>query len=226
MVEGGMKCIRVLLFAFNVLFTLIGIGLIAGGAYVQINLKGYSEIIGGQFSAAAVFLIILGVFIFMIAAFGCCGAYKENYCCIMTFAGILVIIFICEMAAGIAGFIYKDKVDTQISDLMKETITDRKALEDWDKVQKEFHCCGVNSSSDWKFPNGTEAFPDSCCSNGGTATSCTPYDVGCYTELKDFVKDKIVVIGGIGVGFAVIQIIGILFACCLGRAVKKEYEVV
>ncbi|VDH99500.1 CD151 antigen [Mytilus galloprovincialis] len=161
----------------------------------------------------------------MIAAFGCCGAYKENYCCIMTFAGILIIIFICEMAAGIAGFIYKDKVDTQISDLMKETITDRKALEDWDKVQKEFHCCGVNSSSDWD-KNGTKAFPDSCCSDGGKATTCITYDVGCYTELKDFVKDKIVVIGGIGVGFAVIQIIGILFACCLGRAVKKEYEVV
>jgi CD63 antigen len=50
--------------------------------------------------------------------------------------------------------------------------------------------------------------------------------VGCYTELKDFVKDKIVVIGGIGLGFAFIQIIGILFACCLGLAVKKEYEVV
>ncbi|XP_052080053.1 CD63 antigen-like [Mytilus californianus] len=226
MVEGGMKCIRVLLFAFNVLFTLIGIGLIAGGAYVQINLKGYSEIIGGQFSAAAVFLIVLGVFIFMIAAFGCCGAYKENYCCIMTFAGILIIIFICEMAAGIAGFIYKDKVDGEISKLMKETIKDGKALEDWDKVQKEFKCCGVNGSSDWN--NGTTpAWPQSCCIDSSkTAPACNPYAVGCYTELKEFVKDKIVVIGGIGIGFAVIQIIGILFACCLGRAVKKEYEVV
>ncbi|CAG2238368.1 CD63 [Mytilus edulis] len=225
MVEGGMKCIRVLLFAFNVLFTLIGIGLIAGGAYVQINLKGYSEIIGGQFSAAAVFLIILGVFIFMIAAFGCCGAYKENYCCIMTFAGILVIIFICEMAAGIAGFIYKDKVDEQISKLMKESIKDGKALDDWNKVQQEFKCCGVNSSSDWETSENA-TFPDSCCSDGRKSPNCIHYNVGCYTELKEFVKDKIVVIGGIGVGFAVIQIIGILFACCLGRAVKKEYEVV
>jgi CD63 antigen len=40
------------------------------------------------------------------------------------------------------------------------------------------------------------------------------------------VKDKIVVIGGIWLGFAFIQIIGILFAWCLGRAVKKEYQVV
>ena len=63
---------------------MIGIGLIAAGAYVQVNLKSYSELIGGQLSAAAVFFIILGVLIFMIAAFGCCGAYKENYCCIMT----------------------------------------------------------------------------------------------------------------------------------------------
>jgi CD63 antigen len=93
---------------------LIGIGLIASGTYVQINLKGYSSIIGGQFSVAAVFFIILGVLIFMIAAFGCCGAYKENYCCIMIFAVILIIIFICELAAGISGFIYKDKVDKEV----------------------------------------------------------------------------------------------------------------
>jgi hypothetical protein len=58
--------------------------------------------------------IVLGVLILMIAAFGCCGAYKENYCCIMIFAVILIIIFICELAAGIAGFIYKDKVDTEV----------------------------------------------------------------------------------------------------------------
>jgi hypothetical protein len=49
---------------------LIGIGLIAAGAYVQVNLKSYSDIIGGQFSAAAVFFIVLGVLISMIAAFG------------------------------------------------------------------------------------------------------------------------------------------------------------
>lgn len=220
MVEGGMKCIRVLLFAFNVLFTLIGIGLIASGAYVQINLKGYSDIIGGHFSAAAIFLIVLGVLIFMIAAFGCCGAYKENYCCIMTFAVILIIICICELAAGIAGFVYKDKVDEKVRNLMEETIKNGKANADWDKVQEEFKCCGVVNASDWN------NIPSSCCPGSGNCTIANAYKIGCYTKLTDFVKDKIVVIGGIGLAFAFIQLIGILFACCLGRAVKKEYEVV
>ena len=222
MVEGGMKCIRVLLFVFNVLFTLIGIGLIAAGAYVQVNLKSYSDIIGGQFSAAAVFFIILGVLIFMIAAFGCCGAYKENYCCIMTFAVILVIIFICELAVGIAGFIYKDSVDKNIKELMNKTIKSGKANADWDKVQQEFKCCGIENATDWK------TIPSSCCASTttGNCTVNNAYKMGCYTELKDFVKDKIGVIGFVGLGFAFIQIIGILFSCCLGRAVKKEYEVV
>lgn len=222
MVEGGMKCIRFLLFAFNVLFTLVGIGLIASGAYVQVNLKGYTEVIGGHFSAAAVFLIVVGVFIFAIAAFGCCGAYKENYCCIMTFAVILVIIFICELAAGIAGFIYRNQLDDEISKLMKESLGKSAAKEDWNKVQSEFKCCGVTNSTDWE-----SNVPDSCCSDGKTvAQSCVLYTEGCYSKLKDFVEDKIVVVGGIGIGFAFVQIIGILFACCLGRAVKKEYEVV
>ena len=95
---------------------------------------------------------------------------------------------------------------------------------DWDKVQEEFKCCGVVNATDWT--NAGQTIPSSCFTGTENCTESTAYKVGCYTELKDFVKDKIVVIGGIGLGFAFIQIIGILFTCCLGRAVKKEYQVV
>ena len=66
-----------------VYFQLAAIGLIAVGAYVQIKLKDYFELIEGSFSSAAALCIAVGVIIFFIAVFGCCGAYKENYCCTM-----------------------------------------------------------------------------------------------------------------------------------------------
>jgi CD63 antigen len=67
----------------------------------------------------------------------------------MILAVILIIIFICELAAGIAGFIYKDQVDTEVKDLMIKTINSGDANADWDKVQEEFKCCGVVNATDW-----------------------------------------------------------------------------
>jgi hypothetical protein len=75
---------------------------------------------------------------------------------------------------------------------------------DWDKVQEEFKCCGVVNATDWT--NAGQTIPSSCFTGTGNCTEATAYTVGCYTELKDFVKDKIGVIGFVGLGFAFIQV--------------------
>lgn len=64
----------VLLFVFQ----LLAIGLIAVGAYVQVAMKEYFGLIDGQFSSAAVLLVVVGVIIFFIASFGCFGAIRES----------------------------------------------------------------------------------------------------------------------------------------------------
>ena len=63
---------------------LAGLGLIIAGAVVQSELSTYFDFFGGSVSAAAILLIVVGVVIFVIGFFGCCGAYKENYCMTMT----------------------------------------------------------------------------------------------------------------------------------------------
>ena len=72
-----------IVFIYLFYFQLAAIGLIAVGAYVQIKLKDYFDLIEGSFSSAAALCIAVGVIIFFIAVFGCCGAFKENYCCTM-----------------------------------------------------------------------------------------------------------------------------------------------
>ena len=63
---------------------LAGLGLIIAGAIVQTKFDTYFEFVGSSFSAAAILLIVVGSIIFIIGFFGCCGAYKENYCMTMT----------------------------------------------------------------------------------------------------------------------------------------------
>lgn len=231
MVEGGMKCVKYLLFLFNLIFVIAGIGLIAAGAYVKIKLDQYYDFFGSDYVGPGILLIIVGVFIFLLAFFGCCGAIKENYCLTMTFAVALGIIFVLEIAGGIAGFVLRDDIEKEIKDILENSLkkyTGSNGInKTWDVLQEEFHCCGANSSDDWKkIANVT--IPGSCCSKpiGSPCPTDEIYKEGCVNKFEDWLKDKVAIIGGVGIGLAFVQVVGILFACCLARAIKKEYEVV
>lgn len=70
-----------MLFSF---LQIAGIGLIAAGAYVKTKLDDYSDFFGSDYVGPGILLIIVGVIIFVLAFFGCCGAIKEIYCMTMT----------------------------------------------------------------------------------------------------------------------------------------------
>jgi len=58
MVKAGMKCIKYLLFAFNLIFFLAGIGLIAVGSYLQAQIKRLPGItIGGTGVSGPVWML-------------------------------------------------------------------------------------------------------------------------------------------------------------------------
>ncbi|BFZ21681.1 hypothetical protein BsWGS_24720 [Bradybaena similaris] len=236
MVEGGMKCVKYLLFLFNLIFVIAGIGLIAAGAYVKIQLDSYYNFFGNDYMGPGILLIVVGVIIFLLAFFGCCGAVRENYCLTMTFAVCLGIIFILEIAGGIAGFVLREKIENEIKDVLSRNIeqkhNDSGAIESWNNLQKEFECCGANNYTDW-VTAGVNPIPASCeCAASKSADQCYTYfgrrlnKAGCAKELEVWLQGKIVIIGGVGIGLAFVQVVGIVFACCLARAIKKEYEVV
>uniref|UniRef100_A0A4W3HBH1 Tetraspanin n=1 Tax=Callorhinchus milii TaxID=7868 RepID=A0A4W3HBH1_CALMI len=83
-VEGGMKCIKYLIFIFNFLFWVSGIALIVVGILVQTQMNGTFLISDSSASGAPIVIIVVGVVINFVAFFGCCGAWKENYCMVTT----------------------------------------------------------------------------------------------------------------------------------------------
>lgn len=72
----------------------------------------YFSYADSKFASAPVFLIVVGAIVFVIGFLGCCGAIKENYCMVTTFAVLLAIIFLLEIVAGALGFAYKNKVSS------------------------------------------------------------------------------------------------------------------
>lgn len=237
-----MKCVKFILYGFIALLFLAGIGLIVAGAVVQAEFSTYLDFFGKSVNVAAILLIVVGVVIFVIGFFGCCGAQRENYCMVMTFAVFLGLIFVLEIAVGIAAYVMRDKVesvvDEKMTKLMGDYSTHESVRNSWDAVQEDFHCCGIYASRDWfnktLYKNhGQDSVPDSCCKDlkpkcgqGNGKDENIVYIQGCKNKFVDWGKKNIYSLGGAGVGLAFVQVLGIVLACCLARTIKKEYEIV
>lgn len=232
-----MKCVKYLLFAFNLIFVIAAIALIAVGAYVQIKLVDYYDFFGNEYTGPGILLIVVGVFIFLISFFGCMGALKENYCLTMSFAVLLGVIFILMIAGGIAAYVLRNDIEDEVTGILSDAQDNYGkpghdgVTKTWDKLQREFTCCGVNDPNEW-FTKLNSTYPLSCCIDESSANCQDPVQpqyvkqTPCEKAFVSWVQDKVAIIGGVGIGLAFIMVVGVLFACCLARAIRKEYEVV
>merc|ERR1711881_299303 len=113
-----MKCVKYLLFIFNLVFTITGLALIVIGGIIQGLYSQYLDFLGDQFLNTPVLLVVVGCLIFIVTFFGCCGAIKEHYCMTMTFSVLLAFIFFLEFGAGIAAYMLRNDVDKIVDENM------------------------------------------------------------------------------------------------------------
>lgn len=236
----GMKCLKFMLCVFNLFFWAAGIATMAVGIFVRVSANNYSALMEeGDFKTAANILIAAGALVMIIGGIGCCAVVKENKWLLLLYSFLVLMIFILEIASGIMAYAKRDKVINKIEDAVSKAITNDYGQEDKkrfteaiDKAQQQLMCCGVSSGADWKKSawykksDKSESVPESCCkkmTDGcSKGNSSNIYQEGCSQALQDFVKSKMAVVGGIGVGIAILQILGVVFAICLFRSIGYE----
>jgi len=216
----------------NFVFVVVGAALIGLGAYIQVGAKQYLDFLSDNYLNTPIFIMIVGGVIFIVAFFGCCGAYKESSCMIYTYAVLLSVILICEIGAGIAAFALKgdlkNVIETKMVDGMKNYGKDGHdgVTNAWDLLQTDLACCGSHNYTDWAsvMPN---AVPDSCCKEDtkGCGSEADYVDhinqKGCLVEFEDKFVGNIGIVGGVAVGVALAQVLAVAFACCLARGIRK-----
>ena len=84
--------------------------LVVAGVVIQSAYSQYLDFLGHHFSTP-VFLIILGIIIFSVSFFGCCGAINESHCMTLTFAWLLGIIFLLEVVVGVTAYNLRSQVE-------------------------------------------------------------------------------------------------------------------
>ncbi|DAA29743.1 CD63 antigen [Bos indicus] len=234
-VEGGMKCVKFLLYVLLLVFCACAVGLIAVGVGTHLVLN--QTITHGATPSflLPVVIIAVGAFLFLVAFVGCCGACKENYCLMITFAIFLSLIMLVEVAAAIAGYVFRDKVRSEFNkdfrQQMKNYPKDNQTASILDKMQKDFECCGAANYTDWeKILAVTNKVPDSCCVNithncGINFVVKDIHTEGCVEKIAAWLRKNVLVVAAAALGIAFVEILGIVLACCLVKSIRSGYEV-
>uniref|UniRef100_A0A8D2ZZC0 Tetraspanin n=1 Tax=Scophthalmus maximus TaxID=52904 RepID=A0A8D2ZZC0_SCOMX len=199
-VEGGMKCVKYLLFVFNFIFWLMGSFVLAVGLWLRFDPETVSLLNGEKapdtFFIGVYILIGAGSLVMLVGFFGCCGAVRESQCLLGSFFACLLIIFGAEVAAGVFGFLNKDKIIEDVQNFYSTTYNENNNSTLIVSYQKVLNCCG------------TSATPD------------------CETGIKDFFNSKLYIIGYVGIGIAGVMIIGMIFSMVLCCAIRNSREVI
>jgi len=227
----GVSCVKYLVFVFNLLFALTGLAILTVGAYIQSAYHHYSNFVGASFWSAPILMIVVGAVVFIIAFLGCCGAVKENSCMVLTFCILLLLIFLCEVGIGIAGYIKHGQLEGILETGFNKTMAEYTENEHaWKLIQTEMSCCGIKGPADYQQVFHNNTLPNSCCDKFPTESNKCTFDFahkeGCMPKLLHFFESKSLILAGVGIGIALIQLIGVCYACCLYRAFRRNYETV
>lgn len=233
-----MKCVKYLVFFFNFIFWLCGLALIVVGVLVQVSLHNTLMVKDVSASGAPILVTAIGVIVFLVAFFGCCGAWKENFCMLTVFAIFMMVIIIAEIAAAILGYIYRGKVTNVVQDSLADMISNyntssQEFRDAVDQLQQSLKCCGVNSSADWRsYSTEGNTVPDSCCitstsgcGQGAMSDASKVFQTGCQEAVETLLQENIQWIVVAALVIAALQVLGVVFACLLMRGIRSGYEV-
>uniref|UniRef100_A0A3P9NGS0 Tetraspanin n=1 Tax=Poecilia reticulata TaxID=8081 RepID=A0A3P9NGS0_POERE len=217
--SGGERCIKYLMFAFNLVFWLAGTAVLAVGLWLKLDSKTNSLLQGENspyvFYTGVYVLIAVGAVMMVVGFLGCCGAIQESPLMLGLFFSFLLIIFAVEIAAGFWGFSNQNKVLDLINGFYRQTYEDySKTRDDGLKetlrlIQNEVRLVGLNSS---------------CCK----ARELNYFYLlqSCPDVIDEVFNSKLHIVGGIGITIGVIMVFGLIFTMLLCCAIRKSREVV
>ncbi|KAL1450829.1 hypothetical protein WDU94_003146, partial [Cyamophila willieti] len=153
------------------------------------------------------------------------------------FGAFLLIIFLTQLVIGITAAVAKDDFANAMKLSLRKSLgnysytdVDRQA---WDSTQRYLQCCGVDSPRDWSQIFSENQVPPSCCRDPpdsplalcrNTFDDRVVFQQGCFERMAKQVREKSTIIMGVGIGIALVEVIGIVLSCCLASTIKNEQE--
>ena len=83
-----------------------------------------------------------------------------------------------------------------------------------------FKCCGWTLFEDYEFSNKSNPVPDACCKTvvencGQRKHPSNIYYEGCVDRFGPILKEYLLILGSVALGFSIVEVFGLIFSCCL-----------
>uniref|UniRef100_A0A2K5UDK5 CD81 antigen n=1 Tax=Macaca fascicularis TaxID=9541 RepID=A0A2K5UDK5_MACFA len=164
-------------------------------------------------------LIAVGAVMMFVGFLGCYGAIQESQCLLGTFFTCLVILFACEVAAGIWGFVNKDQIAKDVKQFYDQALQQAVVDDDANNakaVVKTFHetldCCGSSTLAALT----TSVLKNNLCPSGSNIIS-NLLKKDCHQKIDELFSGKLYLIGIAAIVVAVIMIFEMILSmvlCC------------
>ena len=198
------------------------------------------------FEIAPYLVLAVGSFTFSVSFFGFFVAPLSSRFCLILLALLLSIACIAQIGSVFITWQLSNTVKDEVSGKnkirndLRNYYTSKNIKKEWDDLQGNFQCCGVDGYDDWFNANSyLNDVPDTCCTkttlNKGCGKSAGTqenpwqkyYIHGCMTMmikwLNNDVARMIQIYAGLGAAIAVLEVIGISLASAYAAQINRKH---
>ncbi|XP_066563479.1 CD9 antigen isoform X2 [Amia ocellicauda] len=221
--DGCGYCCKIILIIINIIFGIAGFLMLALGLWLRFSsqTRGFFEIDLNtqQFVIGVTLLMVIGALLLLVALLGDCGACSESRPALGVFTGLLVVMIVLEVTAGVLAFLNSKEVGKQMSGFYS-TVYLQYVNKNGDASMaitlKIFHnamgCCGVAGGVLEPFVQ--ETCPEASFFKKFGIPPCPPV-------IESFFQDKAPLVMGWFLGIAALMVCAVVCSSVLASAIKK-----
>ncbi|XP_055607739.1 CD63 antigen [Uranotaenia lowii] len=224
--SARIKCFRYLVYAYIVLISICGGAQLVIGAFLLWTHRQYSKLVNDQFWEPFGVMIALGIVSQLLCYLGWTSTSKKHRCYLGTFCVFLVAQIIVQFLVG--GWAMASRHQLQIpAELALESnfqqflgLTGATAdpTHVWNRLQRDFHCCGLHSVHDFqKVTKPTSGIPWSCYE----PINKEIYAHGCMHVFMQSIQTNMMRVAALAIATALVQSLGIFCVIQLVMLLKK-----
>ncbi|XP_058509645.1 tetraspanin 35 [Solea solea] len=243
---GCFGFLKAMMFVFNGIIFLAGVGILAVGIWVKVDSGSILGFLGAienappelsQVLNVGYLLIALGALLVVIGFLGCCGAVKESRCMLLLFFIIVLLVFIAEVAGAVVILVFRPLANELLQKLGTAAVTNIKTDYGrnpdvtglWDTTMNTLKCCGFYNHTDFTdspyYVNNANQYPSQCCPGRNSTCSLTVAEslpiAGCFPKILDLIDSNTVVIVGVALGIAALEIFAMIVSMTLYCRIKS-----